>query len=167
MEIIVTVALTGILVVALVKMLAPMARYFQNNRARQTAQMEARRCMGMIQRVMANGKINPLDISTPTTTPRMPFSQAQFSDANGSAYVITWSTAPPNSVHLIRTTAGGAVTDTILATHVSGLNFTFDSDQPTAVQVTLQIMVPLNSYGRADDVYTLLLPIQPISMLAS
>src|SRR5262249_11921712 len=138
LEAILATALTAAALLVIVKMVSPVTRFFRASQGRQMANFEARTCMDTIQRVMSNGRISTLAITTPSTVPLMPFSEAQFNTVDGSSYTIMWSTAPMNSVHLERVNSAGSFTDTILSAHATALNFTLDLDDPAKVFITLQ-----------------------------
>ena len=168
-EVLLVAALTGLIFLAIVRLLSPTLRFFQGSQARQQANMQARVCLETIQRVMSNGKASSLVVSTPPTIPPVGSSQARFYAVDGSTYTITWSTAPMNTVHLQKwtTPSGSARIDTVLATHVTGLHFTFDTHDPGIVQVTLEIKVPLDATGLPGHFYTISLPNQTVLMVAS
>jgi Tfp pilus assembly protein PilE len=168
MEVLLVAGLIGVLALVVVQFFQPMFKFFQGSQARAQANREARICMDTIQLVLSAGRATTLQVSTPSTTPAVPLSQAQFTGLDKASYVIAWSTAPMNTVHLQKTPPGGGTgTDTILATNVTGLHFGIDTRDPGVVSVTLHMTVPLNTSGAPDSFYQILLPNQIILMDAS
>jgi len=168
-EILLVVAFIGLIVLAVVNLPSGVTKWYKRGQSRQQANTEARICMETIERTMSNGRASTLLISPSATTPVMQFAQAQFNTTDGSSYTITWSTAPLNSVHIFRTPpGGGTATDTILATHVTGLGFTNDPvNDPALVNVMIRMTVPLDSSGTPDSYLTILLSNQTIRMIAN
>jgi prepilin-type N-terminal cleavage/methylation domain-containing protein len=163
-EMMVAAALFGLLCIMVGQFLSPMTHFFQRSRARQDANLQLRMCFGTIDRLMANGKASTLIVSTPPTTPTVQNSSATFQSVDGSFYTITWSPAPMNSVHLQKTPPGGTMTDTVLATQVTGLSFGLSTSDPGIVYITLRMTVPLDSSGSPDSFMTILLSNQALRM---
>jgi prepilin-type N-terminal cleavage/methylation domain-containing protein len=167
-EIMLAVALISVVALVGIQLLSPMVAYFKRSPARAKANLESRQCMETVERMLASGKAGTLVIQTPPTTPAVPSSQAQFQSVDGSSYTITWSTAPMNTVHILRTPPGnGATIDTILATNVTTLSFSIDYRDPAMIYVTFQMTAPLDSSGAPGSIMTILLANQAVHMIAS
>ncbi len=150
------------------RLTSSMIQFSGHSQVHQSADTEARICLDTIEQALANGQANTLAISTPATTPTVPNSQAQFSGLDGSSYTITWSATPLNTVHLLKTPAGGGTTtDSVLATHVNELVFSHDYRDPALVAVTFQMVVPLDSSGRSNNVYTIFRSLPNLRMIAA
>src|SRR5882724_2338351 len=118
-EILLAGVLVSIFLLVTIQWSTNVFKFITRSQLRQQASMEARTCLETIERTLSEGKASTLVISTPAITPTVPNSQAQFSTVDGSSYVITWSTAPMNTVHIRRIPPGGTTaTDTVLASHV-------------------------------------------------
>jgi prepilin-type N-terminal cleavage/methylation domain-containing protein len=164
-EIMVAVALLGIATFAAFNLFSPIVKFFPRSQARSQAILQARQCMETIDRVMSSGRASTLVLPAVST---VPFSTAQFIGVDQSSYTITLSSSPLNSVHLLRTLPGAALPiDTVLATNVTMLNFLVDLNNPGFVQVTFQMIAPLDSSGSPDSFYTIFLPNQTIVMNSS
>ncbi len=159
-EIILTAAIVGIVILAISQLIFPLIKYFQQSRARQQTNSEARVCLETIARVLSNAMASSMVISTPVTTPAAPqASEAQFQSVDGSTCTVIWSTSPMNTVHLLRTPPGGTVAiDTVLASHVTGFSFAWATNDPSLVNVTLQMTVPLDASGSPNSTFSILLP---------
>jgi prepilin-type N-terminal cleavage/methylation domain-containing protein len=167
LEIIVGVAIFGMIILMVGKLMSPLTQYFQRNRARQQANLQMRICLETIERMMSNGRANTCILSAPPAVPTL--SQAKFKSIDGFTYTIFYSTSPLNSVHLQRTKGaiGDPIYDSVLATNVSALIFGWDSRDPALINVTISLRVPLDSSGRADNSVTILMPPQIIRMVGS
>ena len=158
----------SMLLLVMVKISSRMFTFIARSQTRQKANMEARRCLETIERMMSNGRASTLMISTPATSPMVPNSRVQFTAMDGSFYTILWSTAPMNTVHIRRTPAGSAATtDTLLATHVNVLVFLADLTDPAIVTVSLQMTVPLDTSNPPKSVYTIPLFNRTLRMISS
>jgi hypothetical protein len=168
LEIVIAVAMTAIVLLMISQMGVPMMRFFQRMRVHQQATMEARTCLDTLQRVLADGRASTLLVTNTQTTPMMPSGRADFKTSDGSAYTLTWSTAPTNTVHMQRRlTASAPINDTILATHVTELAFTFDPRDPSLVYITLQIRIALDSSGAPGSFLMISLRDQAVRMVAT
>jgi prepilin-type N-terminal cleavage/methylation domain-containing protein len=166
-EMLLTVAVLGVVILAGVQLISPMFKFFQRSHARQQANLEVRVCLETINRVLSNGRASTMVIATPSTTPTVQLSSATFQSMDGSTYTIMWSASPMNTVHLQKTPPGGSTTDTVLATNVTGLNFGFDVQDPGILHVSLTMTVPLDSSGTPDSFATILIPPLTVRMNAS
>jgi prepilin-type N-terminal cleavage/methylation domain-containing protein len=164
-ELLLTLVIMAIVTLAFVRLSTPVITFFQRSPIRQTTNMELRSCMGMIQHVMSNGRASTLIVATPNTTPAVQFSSATFQSMDGASYTITWSNNPPNTVHLQKTLPGSIPSDTILASHVTGLVFGMSVNDPGIVTVTIRMTIPFDASGAPGSVQTLMPPPQIIRML--
>jgi len=167
-EMVLTTALLSLLVLAVARLGFPTFKFMQRSQARQEAQAQARICLETVERVMSNGRASTVTISNSPTTPPMQSGQIQFQSVDESSYTITWSTAPPNSVHLQHTPQGSSsTTDTVLATSVTGFSFGWNPVDPSIINVNFVMSVPLDSSGSPDSILTFILPPQTIQMNGS
>jgi prepilin-type N-terminal cleavage/methylation domain-containing protein len=167
-EMLLTAALLGLVVLVVAQLGFPLFKFIQRSQSRQEAQAQARICLETVERAMSNGRASTVTISNSPSTPPMQSGQVQFQAVDGSSYTITWSTAPPNSVHLQHTPLGSSLTtDTVLATSVTEFSFGWNPGDPSIINVNFVMSVPLDSSGSPDSVMTLMLPPQTIQMNGS
>jgi prepilin-type N-terminal cleavage/methylation domain-containing protein len=167
-ELMIVIAVGVILILGLTRLVSPTLKFYQQNQARQRANMKMRICIESIERAMANGRVSTLLISPSPSDPTLGLSQAQFSSMDGlTTYQIGWSNTPNNTVHLQKIPPGGGTTDTVLADYVSSLQFTLDTHDPGIVHVTVMMRVPLDESGSPDSFQTLLVSNHTILMDAS
>jgi len=166
-ELLIAVAFVGLLALAVVRLLQPTLVYFKHTQSRQQAMLQARACLETLQRLLSNGKASTMTISTPSGTPTVQNSRAQFLTTDNSSYIITWSSSPMNSVQVFQTPQGQATAiNTILARNVTGLAFGWDMRDPAIITINLQMTIPLDSSGSSTSVLTLQLPPQTVRMIA-
>jgi prepilin-type N-terminal cleavage/methylation domain-containing protein len=167
-EILIVAALCGAVFLAFSNLVAPALKFLHRNQARQQLQTQARGCLDTMDRVISNGRAATVTISNSPTIPSLPAAQLQFQSVDNSSYTITFSSVPINSVHLLHTPFGSLVTtDTVLATNVSVLSFAWSPSDPSIMNVTLIMIVPMDSSGTPDSFYKIQLPAQTIRMVSS
>jgi hypothetical protein len=169
----------GVTAVAILSLLLIQGvKLFRHYQMSAEANSQARSCMDTIQRLLSNGLANTVTIldspyfAAPTTA-SPPGSEIKFTSGKDglTQYDIYWSDQPSNCVHIKSTPPGGlGSTDTVLATGVSGINFTWSSGNDAIVTVSLQMMVAFDAQttaaGVAANPITINLPNRSVRLLA-
>lgn len=148
--------------------------FFQRIRVRQKSMSEARQCVETIETIMRSGDSRTLLITTPTSgTPIVPNSRVDFEFktplvSGTTAYSIYLSAAVVYAMEFNPSKPNLAPRR--LATNVSGLSFTNDSQDPSVLNVSLRIDAPYDpsrSVRTPSRMFTFILPNHTVRMLES
>ena len=154
MEIMFSVAILGVVFAAVSHLMAPAAGFFRDGLARQQANNEARSCMNTIGTAMRAGLANSVRLSTPNTTPVVPWSRIDF-NLPLSAPLASGTTSYTFSLvnHAVQMTEyvppHTLLGPRTLASNVTKLMFVpVDSRDPSLFIVSLRIDAPLGNSGQ-------------------
>lgn len=168
-EIMFSIAILGVVFSLGYRLMGPTTNFFRYGLARQKTNSEARACMNTIGTAMRGGLANSVRLSTPNTSPAVPWSSINFALAaplasGTTAYAFTLVN---HTVQMQEFSSSGVVRNAQLATNVSKLMFVpLDIRDPSIMMVSLRIDAPLENSGQTSRITTVELN-QEIHMLVN
>jgi len=166
-EIMMVVAIVGLIAAAFALFLSKGLPFFHRNQVRQGLMLDSRRVMDTIVERLRNGKARTLIIQTDSTvTPVVPNSRADFVlqtplPSGATAYAIYQA---GGKIYTLEYPPGNAAQ--AIASNVTGLIFSVpNSTDPGIVNVTLQMNVPYDQTGDPTHTSMILFPNQNIHMV--
>jgi prepilin-type N-terminal cleavage/methylation domain-containing protein len=175
-EVMVVVAILGIIVAAMVHFFSSSAPFYKRIQVRQQVMLSSREAMDAMVDRLRSGKAQTFLRSTPAAASTVPNSRADFVlqsplPSGATAYAIYLNNGTAYTQEFPTTPAGqgcpGAQTCKILATNVTELVFGGNSNDPGIVGVTLGISAPWDTSGDPTHVSTILLPNHIVQMVES
>jgi prepilin-type N-terminal cleavage/methylation domain-containing protein len=162
-EFLIAVAMLAGVFLVVAAFIKPVSQYFLQSRARSELNSDARTTLDTITRSLRSGRAGSVSIQTETGAP--PNSRIDFETNDGASVTVRWIS--PNQVEFSRQPRGGTRTTSVIARNVTGLLFTVDYRDPSVVGVTLRLDRPYDASGRADRLYSIVLPTQEVRLIGA
>jgi Tfp pilus assembly protein PilV len=166
-EAVIAAALLSVVIFGLVRFMSKVNPFLQRSLVRQTVGRESRIAMDLIRQYLRNARARTVRISAHDANSQYPNSQIDFAfqtplPSGATAYQMYLSNGAIYGVE--KNPSGGVQPAKVLASHVANLTFTGDTQDPSLVNVSIQVDVPVVTNGKTDN-STIVLPNQTIRMV--